>query len=451
MATYYVSSVDGSDGDDGSTWALAKATVAGALAVATTDGDVILVDSAHDYQSPTAGIGWSASAGKHVSIISVNRSTGAHEAGATEEETGGNNNNFSVLGTFGSLYIEGMTLGGPPYDGPGAKIQLAATVGGRTRLEMVNCTLNVVTPTNTGAYFLIGTDGSYYSASHCKFVNCTFHIVPSATNMLVFGHVNAEFFGCTFTSDGSPTHAVSQTPMIGHVRFVGCDFSADAFSYLTGLGGDTHGSVLGLIEFVDCKVNGSTSLAPDGSWTYPEEHVRYVNCDSGDTTYEFEDHDPFAALTVDTSVYANGGAAVDGTNLSWKIVTTAACTEYWPYVTPWVAVWVDAGSKTFSMEIVSDGGDFDDRDCWMEVEYLGDASYPLGTFDSTRNAEPFDGTAVDLSAGSATWTGTGGFGAETKDKVSLSGTVNRSGYARTRLVVAKASQTLYVDPQVRVA
>ena len=39
----YVRSSDGNDGDNGSTWALAKATLAGAV-TAWTDGDVICVE-----------------------------------------------------------------------------------------------------------------------------------------------------------------------------------------------------------------------------------------------------------------------------------------------------------------------------------------------------------------------------------------------------------------------
>lgn len=46
MANFYVRSTDGSDIDGGTTWALAKATLAGALAVATA-GDTIFVSDNH--------------------------------------------------------------------------------------------------------------------------------------------------------------------------------------------------------------------------------------------------------------------------------------------------------------------------------------------------------------------------------------------------------------------
>lgn len=46
MANFYVRSTDGSDADNGTTWALAKATLAGALNVATA-GDTIFVSDNH--------------------------------------------------------------------------------------------------------------------------------------------------------------------------------------------------------------------------------------------------------------------------------------------------------------------------------------------------------------------------------------------------------------------
>ena len=53
MATRYVRSTDGSDSDDGSTWALAKATVAGVTAIDTA-GDTLWISQAHAETSGSA-------------------------------------------------------------------------------------------------------------------------------------------------------------------------------------------------------------------------------------------------------------------------------------------------------------------------------------------------------------------------------------------------------------
>ena len=46
MATIYVRSTDGNNADNGSTWALAKATIAGAAAIDAA-GDTVFVSDAH--------------------------------------------------------------------------------------------------------------------------------------------------------------------------------------------------------------------------------------------------------------------------------------------------------------------------------------------------------------------------------------------------------------------
>ena len=43
MATYYVSATDGSDSDDGSTAALAKATIGAGENLATSAGDIVYI------------------------------------------------------------------------------------------------------------------------------------------------------------------------------------------------------------------------------------------------------------------------------------------------------------------------------------------------------------------------------------------------------------------------
>jgi len=53
VAYIYVRSTDGLDADNGSTWALAKATITGALNIASP-GDTIFVSQAHAYSTASA-------------------------------------------------------------------------------------------------------------------------------------------------------------------------------------------------------------------------------------------------------------------------------------------------------------------------------------------------------------------------------------------------------------
>lgn len=453
MATYYVSSVDGNNADDGLSWANAKQSVAGALAVATTTGDVILVDSAHDFNPAGATISWNPSASVHVSVISVNRATGDHLAGA-KERTNDFSGHFFIM-TSGSasmsLYVEGMTLASSGGDGH-FRLATGADAGS---LEMVNCRLE---QRGAWTYFEMGSRWDTYKVPRLKFIGCTFAwYTYSDPTMLDFtGSCTAEFIGCSLdVQSGSPggTSLIS-LPAAGQqhsILFLDCDLSGYTQSkpLISGAANLKGGAPF---QFVNCKLHANSTLAPSGTFSPAQSgSVTYIDCDSANTTYKYACYTREGALTVSTSIYASSGAAVDTNSLSWAIVTTSLASEQTPFITPWLAKWINAAASTaFSVELVYDSAtNLTDREVWAELEVLENASYPLGTVTRTRNANPFTGTATDLAAGAATWTGTGGFSNENKDKIAATRTVARKGVARARLCIAKASQTLYVDPQLR--
>ena len=460
MATYYVSSVDGNNADTGASWALAKATVAGALAVATTTGDIILVDSAHAYDAGGNSITWNASSGIHVSIISTDRVNGGALAGASERCGTGSGGYAFYIATANAqtLYIQGMTIE-PSTTSNDATVCVIASAQppGVVGVTMKNCTL-LRQSGNDKTTFQLGTTAASNARLPVVVLDgCTFKTTsityPSNTPFLRLGAAAVEIIGCsTVTTAGTtPTKilnggAQAAQGHFGDARIIDCDFSATACADTVDIGGTWYP-----IEFVNCKFHASTTLVPTGTWLAGAASVSYVNCDSCDTEYKYAHYSREGALTVDTATYASDPATVAGTSLSWKIVTTASAIESSPFVTPWVSTWIDStGSKTLSLELVYDSAtNLTDREVWAEFEYLGNASYPLGTVVSTRNANPFTGTGTDLTAGSATWTEA--MANDNKDKITTTVTVNGKGLARARLFVAKASQTLYVDPQLRVA
>lgn len=175
-----------------------------------------------------------------------------------------------------------------------------------------------------------------------------------------------------------------------------------------------------------------------------------INVDSGDTKTVFEFRNRAGTLTENQSIYANNGAQMNGTGLSWEIVTTSACNEFEPFVTPWCHAWGDSTSaQNAGFRLIHDSAtNLHNRNCWAEVEYVSDASFPKGTLGSTRNAAPFDGSSADLSSDSETWTGTGGFSNANKQKVDLNFTPAEKSLLRGRLSVGVASKTLYVAPQL---
>lgn len=440
MATYYVSSVDGSDVDTGASWALAKATVAGALAAATADGDIILVDSAHAF-SAGAGISWNPSANIEVAIISVNRAGGdAHLAGAAES-VGASSSDFTVNTSTATLYIEGMTLNSGTTGSGSITLGYTSNVA---RIRMKNCTLKVLSA--GGASAIKAGLASRPELSLVELEGCTLQLANNATGIGMYSHNNVRLRGCTVTLTGSsPSTLFRMEAGTGALEVIDCNLVAYTGADLVMFGGYGHHN------FANCKLHSTPALQP-ASWTGNSNgSVTYVNCDSGDTTYKFNYYTVEGALTTNIATYANDGATVDGNLASWQIVTTAGCDEDSPFYTPWVSTWIDStGSKTLSLELVYDSAsNLDDREVWAEFEYLGDASFTLGTIVSSRNTDPFTGTGTDLTAGAATWTET--LTNDNKDKIATTVTVNQKGLARARLIVGKASQTLYLDPQLRVA
>lgn len=449
MATYYVSSVDGNNADTGADWANAKQTVAGALAVATTTGDVILVDSAHAYTA-NAAISWALSAGIHVSIISTDRTNGGVLAGA-KESVGAANAAFQVFtGVESSAYLSGLTLEAGTNNNNACDLLIASTGSDfRMGVEAVNCTFNMFA-NSTGASCAIGTGGGNENRK-LRFRGCTFDTARgSGTSTVWQVGRSTQFIGCTWTASGGfpGTSAFDLDVGYGLVRFQGCDLSGLASTNWFSI----EASGCASAELVDCKLHATPALAPADTWpAYEDPSVTYVNCDSGDTEYKYAYYTREGAITVATGTYASDSATVAGQALSWKIDTTADADEDSPFVTPWVSTWIDStGSKTLSLELVYDSAsNYDDREIWAEIEYLGNASFPISTVYSSRNANPFTGTGTDLTAGSATWTEA--LTNDNKDKITTTVTVNGKGLARARLYVAVASTTIYLDPQLRVA
>src|SRR3990167_9027284 len=95
MATLYVRSTDGSDADTGATWALAKASLAGAFAAASA-GDTIYVSQVHaETQASAMTLTSPGTAASPVRVLCVNDAAEPPTAlatTATVTTTGANTN-----------------------------------------------------------------------------------------------------------------------------------------------------------------------------------------------------------------------------------------------------------------------------------------------------------------------------------------------------------------------
>jgi hypothetical protein len=183
--------------------------------------------------------------------------------------------------------------------------------------------------------------------------------------------------------------------------------------------------------------------------------VTAYSCASGDTHYDFYYGDAFGETTVSSAIYATAGAQSGGANVSYKVVTTANCSYYTPYVGPWIAKpHTGTTAVTPSFEILRDGSAtaYQDDEVWGEWSYQGTSGSTQASFVNDRMTPlgtPANQDTGALAAGD--WTGenaTAWFG-----KLAPASTITPAevGHIYGRVVVGEPSTTLYYDPQIRLA
>lgn len=441
MTVYYVRSTDGNDADSGLSWANAKATLAGALALAV-GGDRIWVSQNHAESQASAMT--LTSAGTLASPVEVLCGNDAAEpptalaTSATVTTTG--TNNITIVGFW---YCYGITF--------------SCATSGTGRLLRFD-----VTPTAAGGVwescgfgFGVGTGasasieiGETQSGEPCtmvwKNVTCTFrassHIIKNRGSLIWDGGSVANTAPAALFGVGGSTSA-------GNVRVRGVDLSL-----LGGSSALVDATITTSKEFLfeQCKLGASVSLTSGTN----SGHIiaRLVNCDSSDTNYRYQKEDGNRGSVYSETTIVRTGGASDGTvTFSRRMVSTANTRFERPLCLDWIAIWNDTtgSSKTATIEIVNDGTTLQDDEVWIEVDYLGTSGYPISSRAMDRMTDIL-ATAANQESSSETWTTTG-LSSPVKQKLSVSFTPQEKGPLFARVCLAKTSQTIYVDPKVTVA
>src|SRR6185436_3707180 len=115
-----------------------------------------------------------------------------------------------------------------------------------------------------------------------------------------------------------------------------------------------------------------------------------------------------------------------------------------PFECPPIAIWNDTtGSRTATVQGICGGGAVpNDDEIWLEVEYLGDASSPQGSFVNDGKADLL-ATAAAQTAASETWGGS-----TTDFALAVTFTAAQKGWCYARVKIGKASSTFYIDPLI---
>jgi hypothetical protein len=358
--------------------------------------------------------------------VSANLTTGA-----SISTTG----NSSINMLTGSHYVQGITISA----GSGA---VAAVISWQNATSLngyfKNCTM--IKAGTAAGNLAVGN-----ASSILVFDNTTWQFGAVGDNFMLFSSVAAKLIWKNTVSaiQGSiiPTNLIGSN-YAGEVLLEALDLSALTTTILQSSGANT-------IRLVtrNCKLNAGVTVSgvpanPFGSV------VDLVRCDSGATNYRHEHYEAGGSQVVETTIVRTGGATDGTTPISWKIVTTTAGPSWgaFPFQSMPMAIWNDttATNRVVTVYgITAAGGLPNNDDIWIEVEYPGSASTPIGTIATTTKADTF-ASGVAVASDGSTW---GGGVTAFKLVATLSSPQTQmKGPFLIVVKVAKSSTTFYIDP-----
>lgn len=348
--------------------------------------------------------------------------------GATVTTTGNN-----ALTLVGSAYIVGVqfncasgavSTGFPIANASGAFIRA------------VNCTFSMP-GTSGGDMNFCNSSNNYVLLENC---NINF----AATGQRLIYKNKFIWRGGAVGGSAAPTSLVICGQGSGEVPdglFEGVDLSA------LGSGKTLFSSVnAGYLCIKDCKLGASVTIAANPSQA-GMGRCDVINSDSGNTNYRTERYEALGTLTTETTIVRSGGATDGTTPIAWKIVTTSgAQLARWqlPFESFPILIWNESTGSALTVDLygVWGGGAVPNNDdIWIEAEYLGDSSFPTGSFANSTKANML-ATSAAVSSDGSTWGGS-----TTAFKLSVSLTPQKKGLILLRVKAGAAGSTFYVDPR----
>lgn len=446
MANIYVRSTDGSDADDGSTWALAKATLAGA-SVIDAAGDSIWLSQVHAESSATVQtIPFAGTKANPVKVIAGNDAAAPPTATATASvsTTGAN-----AITLSGSAYFYGITFsaGSGAVNAPLTLNNVATTAD---TIEIFDTCSLMSAGTGTTSFINVGANGASNSEpSETILLNTDMKVSGAAASIDVYGDLL--WRGGSILSGNATTGKLFRAGSVSRPPSVTVE--AVDFANLSASCPMVDATRAGKFRFANCRLPASWTGGLITGTPTANFRAEMYNCDSADTNYRLRVEDYAGAITDETTLVRTSGATDGTTPISWKMVTTANANEFVaPLTSPDMAAWNEAVavSKTVTVEILHDSlTNLTDAEIWLEVSYLGTSGVPLGSTASDHRATPLT-TAADQTASTVAWTTTG-MTNPNKQKLSVTFTPQEKGLFVGRVFLAKASKTVYVDCEMTVS
>lgn len=443
MAHRYVRSADGDNADDGSTWALAKATAAGAAAI-DASGDQINLASTHSESTAAAvTLSWAGGPTKVLSVSDAAEPPTALAAGAVIATTGANS-----ITNDGTCYVNGITFQAGSSSNTASVIIGGAGTGVAQQYE--GCKF-IVNNSSTTSRVTIGST-VHVSGMRMDWTGCT----------VKFGNASQLILtkACRWNWNGGGLESGTTSPTvllnIGSTGATGGKGVTALIENLDLSNGAAGMNIVGAVQgdstclLRNIKLPASWSGTLQSGTLETGGRVVMKNGDSGDTNYRLWVADYYGSIRDDTGVNRSGGFSDGTTPLSWKMVSNASAGfPNATLVSPEIYVWNSSlgVGKTLEIEIVHDSATaLTDAEIWVSLEYLGTSGFPIGS-QVTDRVSTVIATPANQTTSSVTWNGTGGFTNVNKQKLSVSFTAQEVGDVIARVHLAKASKTVYVCPK----
>jgi hypothetical protein len=441
-STRYLDSAAGNDTNNGTTWALAKATMAGIDGI-DTSGDTIYVAQTHSESTASAlSFAIAGTLASPTRIICGDKSAQPPTALSTAgviATTG--NSSISVTAT--SAYVYGLTFDAGQAASGTASMTAAA---GSSLVTYESCTFKI---SSTGASSLM----NLVTNGFVQYRNCSFKFGAAgqtiASNGGNGGHL-AIRGGSVLSGGTSPTALF--TPISGsNFEIEGFDMSN--LSSSANLSSTTSANLS--LRFRNCKLPASWTGSLNASTPGAGSNFEMFNCDSGDTHYRYRKATQFGTIQDESTLVRSGGANDGVTTFSYKMVSNANCQlvaqtldtpEFVIYIPP-----ASTGSaQTATVSILRDSAtNLKDNEVWLEGMYLGTSGVPLASLiDDAASSLPIAAGADQAADSGSTWTTTG-MSNPNKQKCNFTFTPQEEGYLHVRVRLAKPSTTLYVDPLIQ--
>jgi hypothetical protein len=442
VATYYVRSTDGNDGDSGLTIALAKATLTGALAVAAA-GDRVWVAANHS--ETTAGAVTLTPAGTAASPIEILCGDFATEPPTALATTAVITCTTAVALSIGSgfAYWYGLQFKASSQNSASSTLVIGSAANPTGHI-FEQCVFQLQRVGASQVFF--GPSASTgLDDQATRFQDC-FFVFSNAGQTIRFRHGRFLFRGGTWAATGTVPTTLIDSPGTAAAAPVA---QFDGMAFHTGITNIVDANVAApmALFFRNCTVGGSTTLVTGTNPGPGGPDIRFDNCASDDTNFRMRRYQFGGTITESTTTYRNGGASDGTTRLSWRMVSAAAVRYTFPWYSPEIVVWVEnIGPTNFCVEILTDGVSLTNGEIWYEILCLATSGSSLGVYTDTRKASVL-ATAAPIDDTDQTWTTT--VGTPTKMRISQTVIIQEKGPAYLRIALARPSTEVFIDPAIR--